>query len=399
MSGKVTSEGFTSGNVHASAKGHDPASPEVKDNEQDSSNKTPGEETRKSGRVRTKTKFFPGMRAFVARIGKHGEPVTFQDALDKYPTRWQKAIAEEYASHEKNGRWRPATLPAGRKALSTKWVFKNKTNADGSIRHKARLVVRDFEQKQGIDFQETFAPVAKFPTVKIMLALATHFDWEIHQMDGKTAFLYPVIEDEVYISISEGYKEFHRGKKFTEEVFRLQKTLYGLRQSPLAGYRVVDIFLRSKGLVRSNEDLSLYISASLIVILFVNDILLFAKDMATIQETKGWLTSQYRMTDLGELRQFLSMEITRNRKDSEIFLGQQRYFPRILEQCKMADCKGCKTPMDPKISLSKPADKDITGVTEYKSQIETLMYGMLSTRPDLRYTISTLSKFDDCPGE
>ena len=398
-SGKVMSKGFTSGNGHAMDRGQDPGSPEVTDNEQDSSHEKPGEETRKSGRVRTKTKLFPGMRAFVARIGKDGEPVTFQDALDEHPTRWQKAIAEEYASHEENGTWRPATLPAGRKALSTKWVFKNKTNADGSIRHKARLVVRGFEQKQGIDFQETFAPVAKFPTVRIMLALATHFDWEIHQMDVKTAFLYPVIEDEVYISIPEGYQEFHPDKKFTEEVFRLQKTLYGLRQSPLAWYRVVDSFLCSKGLIRSNEDSSLYISESLIVILFVDDILLFAKDMATIQEAKGWLTSQYRMTDLGELRQFLGMQIMRNRKDREMFLGQQRYFRRILEQCKMADCKGCKTPMDPKIFLIKPADKDITGVTEYKSLIGSLMYGMLGTRPDLGYAISTLSKVNDCPGE
>jgi len=138
-----------------------------------------------------------------------GEPVTFREALDEHPTRWQKAIADKYLSHKENGTWKPANLPPGKKALSSKWVFKNKTNADGSIRHKARLVVRGFEQRQGIDFKETFAPVAKFPTVRIMLALATHFDWEIEQMDDKTAFLYPEIEDEVYISIPEGYRQFH----------------------------------------------------------------------------------------------------------------------------------------------------------------------------------------------
>ena len=138
-----------------------------------------------------------------------GEPVTFREALDEHPTRWQKAIADKYLSHKENGTWKPANLPPGKKALSSKWVFKNKTNADGSIRHKARLVVRGFEQRQGIDFKETFAPVAKFPTVRIMLALATHFDWEIEQMDVKTAFLYPEIEDEVYISIPEGYRQFH----------------------------------------------------------------------------------------------------------------------------------------------------------------------------------------------
>ena len=255
------------------------------------------------------------MGAFAAQVGKDGEPVTFQEALDEHPTWWQKAIAEEYASHKENGTWRPATLPAGRKALSTKWVFKNKTNADGSTRHKARLVVRGFEQKQGIDFQEWFAPVAKFPTVRILLALATHFDGEIHQMDVKMAFLYPEIKDEFYISIAEAYQQFHPDEALMEEVFRLQKTLYGLRQSPLAWYKVVDKYLRSKGLVRSNEDASLYISEQLIVILFVKNILLFAKDMATIQEAKGWLTSQYMMSNLGELKQFLGMQITGNRRD------------------------------------------------------------------------------------
>ena len=248
------------------------------------------------------------------------------------------------------------------------------TNADGSIRHKARLVVRGFEQCQGIDFKETFAPVAKFPTVRIMLALATHFNWEIEQMDVKTAFLYPEIEDEVYISIPEGYRQFHPGETFTEVVFRLLKMLYGLRQSPLAWYKKVDRFLRSKGLVRSNEDSSLYISKDLIVLLFVDDILLFAKDKAKILEAKGWLKSEYKMTDLGELRQFLGMQIERDRRNRKMFVGQQRYFDRILEQCKMQDCKGCKTPMDPNVNPVKPEDKDIVGVTEFKSLVGGIMY-------------------------
>ena len=133
----------------------------------------------------------------------------------------------------------------------------------------------------------------------------------------------------------------------------------------------------------------MYVLEQLIVILFVDDILLFAKDMATIQEAKGWLTSQYRMSDLGERKQFLRMQIMRNRKDRVMFLGQQWYFQHLIEQCKMGDCKGCKTPMDPKTSLSKPEKKDIVGVTEYKSLTGSLMYGMLGTCPDLGYAIST----------
>ena len=148
-----------------------------------------------------------------------------------------------------------------------------------------------------------------------------YFDWEIEQMDIKTAFLYPEIEEEVYIAIPEAYQEFHPNEKLKEEVFWLLKTLYGLRQSPLAWYKKVDSFLRSKGLVRSNEDSSLYISEDLTVILFVDDILLFAKNKDTIVTAKKWLTDEYKMTNHGDLKQFLEMQIERDRKAKTMFVG------------------------------------------------------------------------------
>ena len=161
------------------------------------------------------------MRAFATRVGKDGEPTTLTEALKEEPVEWNRAIADELHSHMENGMWTQATLPVGKKALSTKWVFKFKTNVDGSRRYKARLVVRGFEQREGIDFEETFAPVAKFTPVRIMLALATHFDWEVEQMDVKTAFLYPEIEEEVYITMPEGYKLFHPKDQNAEGIARL----------------------------------------------------------------------------------------------------------------------------------------------------------------------------------
>ena len=173
--------------------------------------------------------------------------------------------------------------------------------------------------------------MAKFPTVRIMLALVTHFDWRIEQMDIKMAFLYPEIEEEVYIAIRKGYQEFYPNEKLKEEVFQLLKTLYGLRRSPLAWYKKVDSFLHSKGLVRTNEESSLYISEDLIVILFVDDILLFAKNKETILMAKKWLTDKYKMMDLGDLKQFLRIQIERERKAKIMLVGQERYIRRILE--------------------------------------------------------------------
>ena len=253
------------------------------------------------------------MRAFAARIGNTDEPVTFKVVLEDLQ-KWHESIADEYRSHKENGTWKPAKLPPGRKALSTKWVFRIKTNPDSSLRYMSRLVVRGFEQREGIDFQETFAPVAKFPTVRVLLALATYFDWEIEQMDIQTAFLYPTIEEEVYIAVREGYWIFHPDDKSKAQVFQLVKTLYGLRQSPLIWFKVIDRYLQSKGLMRSNEDTRHYILKDLIILIFVDDILLFSVSKEKILEAKQWLLNEYKKMDQGDLKQFLGMQIFRDRK-------------------------------------------------------------------------------------
>ena len=342
---------------------------------------------------------FSGMPSFASRVGKDGEPTTLTEALKEEPVEWNRAIADELHSHMENGTWTQATLPVGKKALSTKWVFKFKTNADGSRRYKAQLVVLGFVQCEGIDFEETFAPVAKFTTVRIMLALATHFDWEVEQMDVKTAFLYSEIEEEVYIQMPKGYKLFYPKDQTAKGIARLIKTLYGLWQSPRAWFKVLDLQFRSKGSSRSKEDSSLYISGSLIIPIFVDDIVLFSKSKETIREAKGWLSEAFRMVDLGILKLFLGMQINRNQGERKMFVGQERYATKVLEQRNMESCHGCKTPMDTKLVLTKPDKDEISGVLEYQSLVGSLMYAMLGTCPDLAYAVLTLSKFNSEPAE
>ena len=168
-------------------------------------------------------------RAFSARTDN--EPQSYTEAMAD-STKWQAANKCELDSHIENGTWEPGELPPGRGEISSKWVFKTKVNADGSLRHKARLVVRGFEQREGLDYQETFAPVAKFPTLRVLLALAAHNDWEVHHMEVKTAFLYPELKETVYMTPPEGYGEFLPDQRPIPKMLRLLKCLYGLKQAP-----------------------------------------------------------------------------------------------------------------------------------------------------------------------
>ena len=167
--------------------------------------------------------------AFAAR--SDNEPQSYTEAMAN-STKWRAAIKSELDSHIENGTWEAGELPPGRREISSKWVFKTKVNADGSLRYKARLVVRGFDQREGLDYQETFAPVAKFPTLRVLLALAAHFDWEIHYMDVKTAFLYPELKKTVFMTPPEGYGKFLPDHKPIPKMLKLLKCLYGLKQAP-----------------------------------------------------------------------------------------------------------------------------------------------------------------------
>ena len=193
------------------------------------------------------------------------DPQSYKEVMAD-STKWQAAIKSELDSHIENGTWDPSKLPPGRREISSKRVFKTKVNADGSLRYKARLVVRGFEQREGLDYQETFAPVAKFPTLRVLLALAAHNDREVHHLDVETAFLYPELKETVYMTPPEGYSEFLPDQRPIPKMLRLLKFLYGLTQAPHEWYNDIDEFLRSESCRRSNQDHNLYLSLDTIVL-------------------------------------------------------------------------------------------------------------------------------------
>jgi len=190
------------------------------------------------------------------------EPETFEEAVNDpvHGAAWREAIKSEFDSLAKNQTFtviKRMSCPAGRKLVTCKWCFEFKRDVNGKIsRYKARLVARGFSQRPGIDYFETFAPVAKFTTLRILLMLAASADWEIHQMDVKTAFLYGDLEEEIYMELPEGI-----GIDNKDFVCKLQKSLYGLKQAPRVWNQKLHAFLTSKNLklVRTEADHSLYV--------------------------------------------------------------------------------------------------------------------------------------------
>ncbi len=355
----------------------------------------PSQESADVLRRSTRTRLPPKWHSmFMAQVQDHSdEPTSYWDAVGcAEHAQWQKAIDEEYASLQKNSTWSLERLPPNRKAIACRWVFKKKINADNSIRYKARLVIKGYEQRESIDYDETFAPVAMFKTLRILLALAAQEDWEIHQMDVKSAFLHPRINEEVYMAQPEGFQQ-------GDLVCRLHKALYGLKQAPRAWHTDINGFLQSIGLRNSTADPNLYMDNNILLLLFVDDALIFSKGVKPLNELKRQLSQKYEMTDLGEVQQFLGIQIFRNRATRTIQICQSTYIRKILIKFGMDKCNGISTPMEQTVLRSNNSTSSLEDQHYYQSVVGSVMHAMLGTRVDLAYSVSTLSKFNINPAD
>lgn len=306
-----------------------------------------------------------------------------------------------YDSLIENHTWDLCPLPEGQNAIGNKWVFKVKYNADGSIeKYKARLVVKGYSQKEGIDYNKTFAPVAKFNSIRTIIALAAHYNLELHQMDVVTAFLNGMLTEEIYMDQPEG---FQQGKGL---VCKLNRTLYGLQQSSREWYMKIHEALLSNHFVRSQADFSIYVynEGGVIIALYVDDLLIASKDLAKIVEIKQALSRRFKMKDLGKAHYCLGIQIIRDRENKTIKLSQTRYADTILERFNMANCKPISTPMEPGLRLSKNMSPQLPSKDAemenfpYQQAIGSIMYLMTGTRPDLAFAVGAVSQHMQKPG-
>ncbi|KAI3522492.1 hypothetical protein L1887_00319 [Cichorium endivia] len=321
------------------------------------------------------------------------EPSTYRQAKVKHE--WVTAMKEELISIEKNDTWKLVELPKGRKAIGLKWVYKVKRDPNGKIlKYKARIVAKGYVQKQGIDYEEVFAPVARIETVRVILALAGSNGWWVHHLDVKSAFLNGRLEEEVYVMQPEGFEKKNEASK----VYKLSKALYGLKQAPRAWNACLDRYLKSLGFTRCFQEYSVYTrkkdGGTLIVGVYVDDLLVTGNCSKNVDEFKKEMKARFEMSDLGLLTYYLGIEVSQHA--TGITLKQEAYAKNILKKTRMLDCNATRSPMEHKLRLSKDEEGELVDPTEYRSIVGALRY-LTHTRPDLSFTVGVVSRFMEKP--
>ncbi|KAK8535581.1 hypothetical protein V6N12_057097 [Hibiscus sabdariffa] len=335
------------------------------------------------------------------------EPKTYQEAVASPDSeKWLEAMRSEMDSMSENQVWTLVEPPEGIKPIGCKWVFKKKTDMDGNVQtYKGRLVAKGFRQIHGIDYDETFSPVAMIKSIRILLAVAAFHDYEIWQMDVKTAFLNGKLEEDVYMTQPEGFVAPEDARK----VCKLQRSIYGLKQASRSWNLRFNEAIQEFGFIRNEDEPCVYkkFSGSIVsfLVLYVDDILIIGNDIPTLQSIKTWLSSCFSMKDLGEAAYILGVKIYRDRSRRLLGLSQSTYIDKVLKRISMEESKRGFLPMRHGISLSKemcpstPQERERMSQIPYASAIGSIMYAMICTRPDLSYALSMTSRYQANPGE
>lgn len=333
--------------------------------------------------------------AFSAMIA---EPTTMEEALaSDQASEWKLAMDDEYASLIANKTWELEKPPTHVTPIPVKWVYKVKRDGAGNIeRYKARLVVKGFRQREGIDYQEVFAPVSKYSTLRAVLAVAAHEDLEIHQLDIKTAFLNGELEEDVWCEQPPGYES---GEGMA---CHLVKSLYGLKQAPRAWHLRLKAELEKMGFAESCADPGLFIKNSgtpIYLLIYVDDIALVCKDTSELQATKTKIMEVFEARDLGPSSYFLGMDIIRDRANRTIMLAQHRLTNDLLAKYGMEEAKSLCIPLSPATKLTKEGESLDVIEHPYAQLIGSLMYLSICTRPDIAQAVGALARYMANPTE
>jgi hypothetical protein len=318
---------------------------------------------------------------------------------------WFKAAQEEYDSLMLNKTWVLVKAPKGVNIVGSKWVMKKKIKSDGGIeRYKARLVAQGFSQQYGVDYNETYAPVVRYKSLRILLVIAVGKRYELKHLDIQTAFLNAECDDEVYMKQPQGFEVI--GDDGEALVCYLMKTIYGLKQSPNKWNNKLNKFMVEELLfTRCKSDTCMYVKQSkkgnvMIMCVFVDDIVTAydPSDESEWNEIKTCIVNEYKIRDLGDLEWILGMKVERNREECTLKLDHQLYINNMLTKFQMEGCASADTP-ESSIKLTKEdnVNNEQVDVKLYQSMVGALLYTSIHVRVDIAHAVNVLSRYMQCP--
>ena len=321
------------------------------------------------------------------------EPKNVNEALKDES--WIMAMQDELNQFVINDVWILVPPPRSQTIIGTKWVFRNKMDENGVVsRNKARLVAQGYNQQEGIDYDETFAPVARLESIRILLAYACAHNFKLFQMDVKSAFLNGVINEEVYVAQPPGFVDFEK----PNHVFKLKKALYGLKQAPKAWYDRLKSFLvdhkYSMGLVDNTLFTKKKDSHIIIVQIYVDDIIFGSTCQDLCDDFSKIMHDEFEMSMMGELNFFLGLQI--KQLEDGIFFNQSKYIKDMLRKFGLEDSKPIKTPMSTETKLVKDEENESVDSTKYRGMIGSLLY-LTASRPDIMFSVCLCARFQEDP--
>ncbi|CAI5953487.1 unnamed protein product [Closterium sp. NIES-65] len=323
-------------------------------------------------------------------------PRSYAEAVEgPYSSEWQAAMDAEMASWKSTGTYVDAVPPPGANIVSGMWIFRVKRPPGSPPVFKARYVARGFSQRQGVDYFQTFSPTSKMTTLRVQLHIAAPRDYELHSLEFSTAFLQGSLHEEIWLRRPPGFTgTFPPGTQWS-----LRRPVYGLRQAPREWHDTLRTTLAALGFAPSTADPSLFLRTDtslppFYILVYVDDLVFATADIAGLAYVKSELQKRHTCTDLGELRSYLGLQITRDRARRTITLTQSHMVQQVLQRFGFTYSSPQATPLSTRHSLSAlPSDESVESSGPYPELVGCLMYLMTCTRPDLAYPLSILARY------
>lgn len=307
---------------------------------------------------------------------------------------WQNAMQAELQALEENHTWDIVSCPPIVKPIGSKWVFSIKLRSDGSLdRYKARLVALGNKQEYGVDYEETFAPVAKMTMVRTILAIAASQSWQLHQMDVKNVFLHGDLQEEIYMKLPSGITN-----STPHDVCKLKRSLYGLKQASRSWFEKFRSTILSFSFTQSQYDSFLFfhtsVSGIVLLLVYVDDIIITGTDYSLITKLQQLLHTTFHMKDLEQLTYFLGLEV--HHRASGIFVNQHKYIQDLITLAGLEDTSSVDTLMEVNVKYRKDEEDLLDDPTLYRRLVGSLIY-LTTTRPDISYAVHQVSQFMTSP--